>query len=68
MDRKIASDLAETILLSTKLAGKYKLKDSKDSGYIESFHTFANDKESLGIGIYTKWLQINQSAKRRELI
>ncbi|WP_041394258.1 hypothetical protein [Photobacterium profundum] len=25
-------------------------------------------KQPLGIGIYTKWLQINQSAKRRELI
>lgn len=48
MDRKIASDLANTILLSTKLAGKYKLEDYIAPGYIESFHTFANGKESLG--------------------
>ncbi|MHA2801268.1 HNH endonuclease [Vibrio harveyi] len=48
MDRKIASDLANTILLSTKIEGKYKLEDYIAPGYIESFHTFANNKESLG--------------------
>ena len=37
MDRKIASDLANIILLSTKLAGKYKLEDYIAPGYIESF-------------------------------
>ncbi|QJY41297.1 hypothetical protein HND97_16900 [Vibrio cholerae] len=49
MDRKIASDLANIKQLSTKLAGKYKLEGYIAPGYIESFHTFANDKESLGL-------------------